>query len=35
MTVQGETNAKPLLDAEAKKTQPILDQAWKDWEALA
>ncbi len=34
MTVQGETNAEPLLDAEAKKTQPILDRAWKDWEAL-
>jgi multiple sugar transport system substrate-binding protein len=35
MTVQGETEAGPLLDAEAKKTQPILDRAWKDWEALA
>ncbi len=34
MTVQGETEAGPLLDAEAKKTQPILDRAWKDWEAL-
>jgi hypothetical protein len=34
MTVQGETDAEPLLDAEAKKTQPILDRAWKDWEAL-
>jgi hypothetical protein len=35
MTVQGETEAGPLLDAEANKTQPILDRAWKDWEALA
>lgn len=35
MTVQGETDAEPLLDAAAKKTQPLLDQAWKDWDALA
>ncbi len=35
MTVQGETDAEPLLDAEAKTTQPLLDRAWKDWEALA
>lgn len=34
MTVQGETDAKPIVDAAAKKTQPILDKAWKDWEAL-
>ena len=34
MTVQGETDAEPLLDAAAKKTQPLLDKAWKDWEAL-
>ena len=34
MTVQGETDAKPILDAETKKTQPMLDQAWKDWDAL-
>ena len=34
MTVQGETDAEPLLDAAAKKTQPLLDRAWKDWEAL-
>lgn len=35
MTVQGKTDAEPILDAAAKKTQPILDKAWKDWEALA
>jgi ABC-type glycerol-3-phosphate transport system substrate-binding protein len=35
MTVQGETDAEPILDAAAKKTQPILEKAWKDWEALA
>jgi hypothetical protein len=35
MTVQGKTDAAPILEAEAKKTQPILDKAWKDWEALA
>jgi multiple sugar transport system substrate-binding protein len=35
MTVQGQTDATPILEAEAKKTQPILDKAWKDWEALA
>jgi multiple sugar transport system substrate-binding protein len=34
MTVEGETDAGPILDAEAKRTQPILDRAWKDWEAL-
>jgi multiple sugar transport system substrate-binding protein len=35
MTIQGETDARPILDEEADKTQPILDKAWKDWEALA
>ncbi|HJQ28658.1 MAG TPA: extracellular solute-binding protein [Rubrobacter sp.] len=35
MTVQGQTDAAPILDDEAKKTQPLLDKAWKDWEALA
>ena len=34
MTVQGVTDAKPILDAETKQTQPMLDQAWKDWDAL-
>jgi len=34
MTVQGQTDAGPILKAEAKRTQPILDRAWKDWEAL-
>jgi hypothetical protein len=33
MTVQGKTDARPILEAETK-TQPILDQAWKSWEAL-
>ena len=32
MTVQGKTDAKPILEAETKQTQPLLDQAWKDWE---
>jgi len=34
MTVQGKTDAEPFLNAEARRTQPILDRAWKDWEAL-
>ena len=34
MTVEGQTEAEPLLDAAAKKTQSLLDQGWKDWEAL-
>jgi len=34
MTVQSKTDARPILKAETKKTQPILDQAWKSWEAL-
>ena len=34
MTVQGETDAGPLLEEATKKTQPLLDQAWRDWEAL-
>lgn len=34
MTVEGHTDAKPLLDEMATRTQPLLDQAWKDWEAL-
>jgi multiple sugar transport system substrate-binding protein len=34
MTVQGQTEAKPILDEAAKKTQPLLNKAWKDWEAL-
>ena len=34
MTVQGKTDAEPILEAETKQTQPLLDQAWKDWDAL-
>jgi ABC-type glycerol-3-phosphate transport system substrate-binding protein len=34
MTVQGKTDAKPILEAETKQTQPLLDQAWRDWDAL-
>lgn len=34
MTVQGETDAGPILDEAARKTQPLLDQAWKSWETL-
>jgi multiple sugar transport system substrate-binding protein len=35
MTVEGQTDAQPLLDAEAEKTQPLLDEAWELWEDLA
>jgi multiple sugar transport system substrate-binding protein len=34
MTIEGQTDAKPLLDAEAEKTQPLLDEAWELWEEL-
>jgi hypothetical protein len=34
MTVQGETDARPILDEAAKETQPLLEQAWKTWETL-
>ncbi len=34
MTVQGKTDAKPFLDDAARKTQPLLDRAWKQWESL-
>ena len=35
MTIEGQTDAAPLLDAEAERTQPLLEQAWADWEKLA
>lgn len=35
LTVEGQTDAKPLLDSEAEKTQPLLEQAWQDWDKLA
>jgi multiple sugar transport system substrate-binding protein len=35
MTVERKEDAKPLLDEAAAKTQPLLDKAWQDWEALA
>lgn len=35
MTVERQEDAKPLLDDAANKTQPLLDKAWQDWEALA
>ncbi len=34
MTTAGQTDAAPLLDEEAKKTQPELDKAWQEWEKL-
>jgi len=34
MTAEGETDAKPLLDEAATTTQPLLDQAWQEWEKL-
>lgn len=34
MTAEGQTDAKPLLDEAAKTTQPLLDQAWQEWEKL-
>lgn len=34
MTVEGKTDAKPLLDDAATKTQPLLDEAWANWEKL-
>lgn len=35
LTTGGQTDAKPLLDEAAAKTQPLLDQAWLEWEQLA
>jgi multiple sugar transport system substrate-binding protein len=34
MTLEGQTDAKPLLDAEAEKTQPLLEEGWRLWEEL-
>jgi multiple sugar transport system substrate-binding protein len=34
MTIEGQTEAQPLLDAEAEKTQPLLDEGWQLWEEL-
>ncbi len=34
MTVEGQTDAKPLLDAEAEKTQPLLEEGWRLWEEM-
>ena len=34
MTTAGQTDAAPLLDEEAMKTQPELDKAWQEWEEL-
>jgi hypothetical protein len=34
MTVEGQTDAQPLLDAEAEKTQPLLDEGWRLWDEL-
>ena len=34
MTIEGQTEAQPLLDAEAEKTQPLLDEGWRLWEEL-
>lgn len=35
MTIGGKTDAQPLLDDAAEKTQPELDKAWEEWEKLA
>jgi multiple sugar transport system substrate-binding protein len=35
MTVERKEDVKPMLDEAATKTQPLLDKAWQDWEALA
>jgi multiple sugar transport system substrate-binding protein len=35
LTVSGGTDAKPLLDEAATKTQPELDKAWAEWEKLS
>mgnify|MGYP007113033706 CR=1 FL=1 len=34
VTIEGQTDAQPLLDAEAEKTQPLLDEGWRLWEEL-
>jgi hypothetical protein len=34
MTVEGQTDAQPLLDAEAEKTQPLLEEGWRLWEEM-
>lgn len=34
MTIEGQTDAQALLDAEAEKTQPLLEEGWKLWEEL-
>jgi ABC-type glycerol-3-phosphate transport system substrate-binding protein len=34
MTVEGQTDAKPILDAQATKAQTELDQAWERWDKL-
>jgi multiple sugar transport system substrate-binding protein len=34
MTIEGQTDAQPLLDAEAEKTQPLLEEGWRLWEEL-
>lgn len=34
MTVGGATDAAPILDAAAAATQPLLDEAWQEWERL-
>lgn len=34
LTVERQTDSRPLLDEAAATTQPLLDQAWVDWEAL-
>jgi multiple sugar transport system substrate-binding protein len=34
MTAENQTDAKPLLDAEAERTQPLLEQALQQWNSL-
>lgn len=34
MTVEGKTDAKPILDPMVADTQPELDRVWREWERL-
>ncbi len=34
MTIEGQTDTQALLDAEAEKTQPLLEEGWELWEEL-
>lgn len=34
MTIEGQTDARPILDDMVAKTQPELDRVWQEWEQL-